>query len=34
MRLKEITQQEIEKIARDAGISPDLLDKRLDQESN
>ena len=34
MRLKEITQQEIEKIARDAGISPELLDKRLDQESN
>ena len=34
MRLFEITQKEIEKIARDAGISSDLLDKRLDQESN
>jgi len=39
MRLKEfvineLTQAEIEKIARDAGISSALLDKRLDQESN
>lgn len=34
MRFYEITQQEIDQIARDAGISTDLLNKRLDKESN
>jgi hypothetical protein len=34
MRLSELTQQEIDKIANDAGVSSDLLNKRLDKESN
>jgi len=34
MRFNEITQKEIDQIANDAGLSTELLNKRLDKESN